>query len=1734
MSDFITASYMHELMPTEQASQTAGGNWMDSITSLPGTIGQGIIASGVELLNIPTALASIPVNLLGGDMDSRWVYTEEVMGKLDNALGTNFEDYYYAHKEAVDAWGFVGSSLAPGTVAAKIVRAGLGNIAKMESTSVFANAIGRFESIGPKAIEAAKLEIAQGTPFSYLSSNALKAYAAGAGQGVIDALAFNTAATLALHSSPYLEGKSFTNLTYDIFTDSFLFGAPLGGLFDIAGKQVGILGYKKAIKPYSDNIANVFATAAAPFDRYGDVYRAGAKILGAQGKAITITDGTEAMAHVMDLNLIRQRSTELKALLDSGQLSADSAALLKAEMDSFTVRRAEAIANIESKAADAIRRLFKDVEDVADVNSIIKQILDPKMTFDNAASLLADAKRFTRLGADQLMDMNPTNTLKVYQLGGKNASKVDFTLQDLPGGQARMVKLTNPLRVADEAELRKALGLADNVDIKSNAMDDALRAAGHDSYVLGDLVHVVPRYNKKGKLMPVPGSTTRRAIVDIIEGKVVNKASKATAWDIDRRTFGDTIQELGDSPEISAALDPIQNSALYRQAIQMFDNGSLKKAENIPQLEVLLFNKPKQDSYLFRGVPLSREGAEDLIRQEKFKVAEGMAQEGYNTEQISASIMIPEETLLSPDSTSGISTVLRRELQAPRYISANYGNSRSMSKFEIEGKLEIAAKTKMIEEHADAVVKSLNPEIAAMPPIEITKYSENFTAKLFSYFDASFSSEFEMAVQANARVYTKATQKAMEERVTPIKTKIEAIKAMGVGSAEHTEFVLFNAWNKQARNRGSGNTVAIEVNGRLNLMEGAAFRGTKEKMIQEIMEENPLISLGEAADSITGADVLQRYIANNPGIATKKVGEAGTVFTVHTSAVQDLLTTHIRADYRALEGKNKIRALHGESLVRVERTSGAYTFYDPPPDMRNAKHVLVIAGDDMHQNPLYRGQRYVYVGRDAQDIARAEAWATSEGLKAYTKGQTQEFYRQLGIYEGSMTFNNGIIKDTMESRGKLTSYLGAAESFEDTSTRWLDWHLRDEQSLQRAVIGVKEHKAVSALRNIDLHQRRLEDSKKGTVNRISRLLQSEATRTTGAERILNTIFNTQSPGIVNAFTKSIDDFGAQFFTKARDIFTSFKLQDFDKPTGPQAKALKQWLDNIGVEQYVSKDIVEAIGVKNYDSPAYANFIRTSNMALVMGQLRLDAINSLVNVIGMPIIGSSTVELAIRATIGKLEQAGRKLDADNIRKVLYQKEGTFGYMPATYVKMAKQSISRMDLKAKDNPVIGSLAEGDETLGQFFLRNNITYNPADVAMLDLAEQTIKGLKSGNTKASFYAEKIQNALQKVTKPTDLIESRIQFISADAALQIAEAGRLDAKDAIRLMHTMVSKLQGNFTASMKPQIFQGITGSALGLFQSYQARLIHRLSDIITDGNKRMLAEAAVLQTSIFGGRSLPYFDALNNALVAESNADNQDIYSSIYGGMDRNIANALVYGLPSALLGLNMSTRGNTTPRYPSTIVDIPAVGMWYKQLSQLKDAFGQAMGGGDISQLFNHSLQHNVFSRPLQQLAILGSGYSTTNNNKLAIDIDSAKLVNENNWLPFNIANMMRVTGSRPIDEAVMLDTLYRWQGFELADREKREELGKSVSSKLLGQGTINADDLIEFQDRYLQSGGTAKGFERFIKSQATNSSLMGIDRLLRTVKNDDRSKHLQIMLGIPADYKVPTMEELSPKDYFEEE
>ena len=531
MNEFLAAAYAHEVA-TDPNEVTSSGNWLDTAANLPVFATQIGVSAITEVLNIPTAIASIPINFLGGEMDGKWLRTEEVFSSLDDTLGTDMESYYRKRKEAVDMGGFIVGSFAPGLLGAKILRTGLGTAAKATEASGMVRAVGNFERMPSRIIDAAKLEVATtSSPFTYMNSKAISLYAAGAGQGVLDALAFNTAATIALHQSSYLEKKDWGELTKDVLFDSVVFGAAFGTVFDIGGKGAGIFGYKKVMGEYSDKFANIKATALNPFMREGEQVVAGARFVKSDGSVVKITPGDAALQRLNDVKEFEQRATELKGMIESGQLSAGNKELLEAEIRSFTRDRASALKAAQMEFQKHAKDLFSDVEHIVDVNGIMKQMLRPESTLDEAASIMAQLKKVSTLTADDLSDATLSNSLKVFKADGKGVT--DFTFTGAEGAASKLVKIRNPLRAADELDLAAQLGMQPGKKLSVLQIDDLATGKGFDSISVGDSVRLIPKFNKKGKV--ITPRSPKSALIDIRTGAIVNKAHNATAWDLGDR-----------------------------------------------------------------------------------------------------------------------------------------------------------------------------------------------------------------------------------------------------------------------------------------------------------------------------------------------------------------------------------------------------------------------------------------------------------------------------------------------------------------------------------------------------------------------------------------------------------------------------------------------------------------------------------------------------------------------------------------------------------------------------------------------------------------------------------------------------------------------------------------------------------------------------------------------------------------------------------------------------------------------------------------------------------------------------------------------------------------------------------------------------------------------------------------------------------------------------------------------
>jgi hypothetical protein len=336
---------------------------------------------------------------------------------------------------------------------------------------------------------------------------------------------------------------------------------------------------------------------------------------------------------------------------------------------------------------------------------------------------------------------------------------------------------------------------------------------------------------------------------------------------------------------------------------------------------------------------------------------------------------------------------------------------------------------------------------------------------------------------------------------------------------------------------------------------------------------------------------------------------------------------------------------------------------------------------------------------------------------------------------------------------------------------------------------------------------------------------------------------------------------------------------------------------------------------------------------------------------------------------------------------------------------------------------------------------------------------------------------------------------------------------EAKQWMNWFVQQNHGLMTASQKGQLFSGISGSAIGMFQSYQFRLMQRAMEFHEAGDKKALAMMGALQGTIFGARTLPMFDVVNRHIVSDGDRRHRDIFDVTHELLPKEIGDMLLHGVGSSLLRVDMASRANTTPRnltlIPTKLEDVPAISM----LMQTGEFFGklgsQLANGADMGQATLDALAHNPWNRPVRGIAELALGYSTSKrghvNAKFDNELYQDALMEHSQYL--------RLLGGRPLAESVALDTAYRLETYKQADKEKRDDLAKAYRSHVLASGEDKtAPDDKGFLEAYVKTGGTIQGYNQWAAQQYRHADSTRIERLHKQLKNDPMSQHMLVQLG----------------------
>jgi hypothetical protein len=1643
---------INPFMPTEANSGILrAGNTHDMVASggVLGGVGEFVsetlptfaAATAVNLLNMPHDLAEIPYKLVTGDtIDSGKVELRDVLGGLDSALNTNLDDYYTKHKQGIDMSAYIASSLIPGTIGIKAVRLGMGTTraAVAAESGLVGRAIGTFEGLGAKSLEAAKMEVLKGSPFTYLSREALNLAAAGATVGIVETLAFNTVATMALHNSPYLEKKDAWELAKDAVTDSLMFGAVAGGLFGSSVKEAsatGLLGFRQTVKPYKGQIDSLAREA----DNIGSKAQALESGLpyGAQvgknknvRKEAVIHDGDLAMSVKENLDNLKSQSSldDFAALERKGLLSKDPV-FREAEGRKFIADRDAAIKQQERMFENKVKSLASDVNEVIGVNQLVKSLTEGSL--ENAGSLLSGLKKF------------------------------------YPAGELAMENLT------------KVKGISQTVvmDLKTNTVVN--KAAGYSIFDLPKTEQIVKAANSK------PVSFTDKAITD---GQLTGMSGSIMY----QKAIEETGQTVGSLVSKSAGI-----SFNLEKDLAFIDVLATKAKEIHPELKIKI-----------AGITKTVDETIKIVAERKIDLIAEAAANGKSVEELAAMLHMPDNKVMKPDLTGMINNVLAKEGQSPRYILAEYdklARPTNVSRFMAEGSLDFKARVKLVTDERDFSLTKLSPELMAFGKLPVSDFKGTGAAGVFSHADASWGDGFQQKLQTLTKLYGKLMNDAASLRVSTIDTPAQQLVAGGKTSKAYVEMAGVTTWLETALARGEGANLWLAPNGnsyvvQRNLVNEAVFAMRAEaKLIKEGGQGSGAKSVSEMLDVMIGSRLKE-------GITREQ-----DFVQVTTPEVKNYFLTHASLDATSLQKSNELRRLEAAAPINPGYTEPELlSLYMPGPNKAKNPFALIVKGDALHQNPVYAGQTKVFTFKDAKELLAAKSTAIADGLEAYTAKESKDFFKDIEKYDNSLAFNGSSLKAELQSKHKLFASAPESRSVEQFLSDTRDWHMRTELAVQRNMIALKHADDFTSLRAISYQEAAARDSGIVKQNSIRQFLDKG--KATPAEEVMNQLLAVQNPGVVNGMLRFVDEAGNKFLSP---VFDAIKNAFNKKENTVDLEALTKTYEKLGIEKSYGEAIYKASNKTVGENSGFDKAVRNSNMVLVTGQLRLDGFNTIVNAIGSPILGGSTVGLAIREVGNKISsEEGKILFA----KALGVNEGGFMGNTVNFVKLAHNSSRRDILLAKDSLLKDFAGSETETLSQLYHRLGITQSGAETARQESQNAMLNIIKSGEIENSAkVAGVLKKSVEFLAKPSDFVEGKLQFLSADAGLQIAEAAQkaghaMEPTDILSLMNTITQKLQGNYTASQRPQLFQGTVGAAIGLFQAYQARLVHRVLDVIDSGDKRMLAEMASMQAGLFGAKSLPGFDAINTHLIAENNKDKQDIYSGLFDSTNRTMAEGMLYGVGSSILGFNLSTRGAVDFRTPSNITEIPSVAIWKGMIGQVFDFTKQASNGADVSASFSHAVQHNVFNRPIQQLGSVLAGYSTTMNGKEAVNIHDNKFQHPEDWMPHWATQTMRMLGGKPLDEAVYLDTVFRFNNYRLSDREKTLDLGKALMSHVREGNEITPEMEKKFKQEFVNGGGTLTGFNNWYKNQVANSTTDAGDRLRKMVKNSEQAKQLSVMLG----------------------
>lgn len=661
-------------------------------------------------------------------------------------------------------------------------------------------------------------------------------------------------------------------------------------------------------------------------------------------------------------------------------------------------------------------------------------------------------------------------------------------------------------------------------------------------------------------------------------------------------------------------------------------------------------------------------------------------------------------------------------------------------------------------------------------------------------------------------------------------------------------------------------------------------------------------------------------------------------------------------------------------------------------------------------------------------------------LKVYTNADTESWFKAKDDYEASSIYAPTRLDSAMRRSGRLQ---------EDSPPHGMKILDDINEALARKeyfiVRGGMESTYAEELHTLGLSARAMSPSgESNAYSKISNLLLGIQER----PKLLK-VQDSIAEGIDAAFNAT-----AQVFRTAKSTIS---------PKSEESRLAAQDIFSKlnGREAWASPELWNMSGYSNY-SGATQQLVNSANRFLQTTQLRLEMANSIAGLIGSPILLMPEIKAALNADVG------------------------FGYLKflgnavQNYFKDPRR-LEWYDSFQAVNKDLASHREVVTSLGSLF-----------------------GAKTSNqvlASSGVLEDSLSKAVNTLSKPSDWTERFVRYLGADVAHQIGNIRGLTGTELEAFILNFTNKVSGNFIANQRPQIFQGVIGSALGVFQSYHFNAMQQMFRHVAEDAPGRAALMAAMQGTIFGARSLPFFDHVNSYLFTQHNKDKSDMYSFAHDTFGEKWGDYLVYGLGSNLLGMNFWQKGDTTPRNFSVVPLLPQDWVIVQKSSQAFEAlktFGDNMlNGGSLKVSGLELIAHSGLNRPLAGVAEIALGAKTSSKGNVDIALNHDLL---------SMATTARLLGAKPMDEALTMEQMNRYATIKANSQAKKAEITEALRSQLLDDPTEL--DVSAFAKKYSEAGGRPEEFRRNLIKSLKETTTPRAKALADKIRRDPYSQHYQ--------------------------